>query len=115
MTVVVLAMARYSPFGRVADRLAVELGGLVSGTTTVLLDGTVSVPAIQGVAVPALNVEFSDDEIAAVRAAARTAGQSMRAFAKQAILDRALDRAGRVRQLGIEIAQRSSELNSRLA
>lgn len=64
---------------------------------------------------PALNVEFSDDELATVRAAAGNAGTSMRAFAKQAILDRAVDREGRVRELGIEIAQRSAELNRRLA
>lgn len=67
------------------------------------------------VAVPALNVEFSDDELAAVRAAAGNAGTSMRAFARQAILDRAIDREGRVRELGVEIAQRSSDLNRRLA
>lgn len=64
---------------------------------------------------PALNVDFSDDELAAVRAAASDAGTSMRAFAKQAILDRAADREGRVRALGKEIAQRSEELNRRLA
>lgn len=65
--------------------------------------------------VPALNVEFSDEEIATVRSAAATAGSSMRAFAKQAILDKAVDREGRVRALGQEIAQRSAELNRRLA
>ena len=55
------------------------------------------------------------EELATVRAAAGNAGTSMRAFAKQAILDRAVDREGRVRELGIEIAQRSAELNRRLA
>ncbi|MCH9731990.1 MAG: hypothetical protein K0U84_20340 [Actinomycetia bacterium] len=64
---------------------------------------------------PALNVEFSDDELATVRIAAGSEGTSMRAFAKQAILDRAIDREGRVRELGVEIAQRSAELNRRLA
>ena len=64
---------------------------------------------------PALNVEFSEDELATVRAAAASAGASMRAFAKQAILDKAVDREGRVRALGQEIAQRSAELNRRLA
>lgn len=64
---------------------------------------------------PALNVEFTDEELAAVRAAAGSAGTSMRAFAKQAILDTARDRAGRVRALAHEIAERSAELNKRLA
>ncbi|QUR68795.1 plasmid mobilization protein [Mycobacterium spongiae] len=64
---------------------------------------------------PALNVEFSDEELAKVRSAASDAGTSMRAFARQAILDRAVNREGRVRALGQEIAQRSAELNRRLA
>ncbi|MEX7469056.1 hypothetical protein AB4Z39_05015 [Mycobacterium adipatum] len=64
---------------------------------------------------PALNVDFADDELAVVREAARNAGMSMRAFVKQATLDKAVDREGRVRALGQEIAQRSAELNSRLA
>lgn len=64
---------------------------------------------------PALNVEFSDEEIATVRAAAAAAGSSMRAFAKQAVLDKAVDREGHVRALSQEIAQRSAELNRRLA
>lgn len=85
------------------------------GTRIVPMDGTVIVPVTEELTVPALNVEFSDDELATVRAAAGNAGTSMRAFAKQAILDRAIDREGRVRALGIEIAQRSSELNNRLA
>lgn len=69
----------------------------------------------QEVVVPALNVEFTDEELATVRTAASSAGTSMRAFAKQAILDKAVDREGRVRALGQEIAQRSAELNRRLA
>jgi hypothetical protein len=64
---------------------------------------------------PALNVDFSDEEIAIVRAAAGDAGASMRAFAKQAIMDKAVDRTGRVHALGREIAERSAELNRRLA
>jgi hypothetical protein len=35
----------------------------------------------------ALNVEFSEEELAIVRSAASNSGASMRAFAKQAILD----------------------------
>lgn len=64
---------------------------------------------------PALNVDFTDDELATVRVAAGDAGTSMRAFAKQAILDRAADRDGQVRALSREIAERSEGLNSRLA
>lgn len=64
---------------------------------------------------PALNVEFSEEELATVRAAASSTGTSMRAFAKQAILAKAVDREGRIRALSQEIAQRSAELNRRLA
>lgn len=64
---------------------------------------------------PAMNVEFTEDELAAVRAAASDAGESMRAFAKRAILDRAHDRAGLVRSLALDIAEKSAELNRRLA
>jgi len=64
---------------------------------------------------PALNVDFSEEELAIVRSAASDAGASMRAYAKQAILEKAADRAGRVHALGREIAERSAELNRRLA
>jgi len=64
---------------------------------------------------PALNVEFSEEELAIVRSAASDSDTSMRAFAKQAILDKASDREGRVRALAEQIAQRSAELNRRLA
>jgi hypothetical protein len=64
---------------------------------------------------PALNVEFSEEELATVRSAASDSGASMRAFAKQAILDKARDREGRVRVLAEQIAKRSAELNQRLA
>jgi hypothetical protein len=64
---------------------------------------------------PALNVEFSQEELAIVRSAATNSGASMRAFAKQAILDKARDREGRVRALADEIAARSAGLNKRLA
>lgn len=64
---------------------------------------------------PALNVDFSDEELAVVREAAIGAGTSMRSFAKRAILDTALDRTGRVRALATKNAQTSAELNSRLA
>lgn len=64
---------------------------------------------------PALNIEFTDEELAIVRAAASSSESSMRAFAKQAILDKASDREGRIRALAEEIATRSAELNRRLA
>ncbi|MCH9732876.1 MAG: hypothetical protein K0U84_25000 [Actinomycetia bacterium] len=64
---------------------------------------------------PALNVEFSEEELAIVRSAASDSDTSMRAFAKQAILDKASDREGRVRALAEQIAERSAELNRRLA
>lgn len=64
---------------------------------------------------PALNIEFSDDELAVLRSVASDAGTSMRAFAKQAILDKAHDREGRVRALAAQIAERSARLNQRLA
>ncbi|MEB3023452.1 MULTISPECIES: hypothetical protein [Mycolicibacter] len=64
---------------------------------------------------PALNVEFSEEELAIVRSAASDSDTSMRAFAKQAILDKARDREGRVRALAEQIAERSAELNRRLA
>lgn len=64
---------------------------------------------------PALNVEFTEEEIAVVRAAAAGSGATMKAFAKQAIWDRAVDRQGQVRALAEQIAERSAELNRRLA
>lgn len=64
---------------------------------------------------PALNVDFSEEELSVVREAASRAGTSMRSFTKQAVLDKALDRAGRVRALATEIAQTSADLNRRLA
>lgn len=69
----------------------------------------------RGSPVPALNIEFTDEELAIVRAAASSSESSMRAFAKQAILDKASDREGRIRALAEEIATRSAELNRRLA
>jgi len=64
---------------------------------------------------PGLNLEFTVDELNALRRAAAAAGTSMRSFAKQAVLDKACDREGRVRGLAQQIALRSAELNRRLA
>lgn len=64
---------------------------------------------------PAMNVDFSEEELAAVRAAASDSGSSMRAFAKQAILDKARNREGLIRAIAARTAERSAELNRRLA
>jgi hypothetical protein len=64
---------------------------------------------------PALNVEFSDDELVLVRATAADSGMSMRVFCRQAILDKARNRAGRIHAVAEEVAARSAELNRRLA
>ncbi|SIC59909.1 Uncharacterised protein [Mycobacteroides abscessus subsp. abscessus] len=64
---------------------------------------------------PGLNLQFTEEELDSVRTAASGAGSSMRAFAKQAILDKARDREGLVRSLAQEIAESSAELNRRLA
>ena len=64
---------------------------------------------------PALHVEFTDDELAIVRSAAGSSDTLLRAFAKQAILDKATNRDERVRAIAAEVADRSAELNQRLA
>lgn len=64
---------------------------------------------------PALNIDFTEEELALVRSAASGSAASMRAFAKQAILDKASHREGRVRELAQQIAERSADLNQRMA
>lgn len=64
---------------------------------------------------PALTIDFTEEELALVRSAASHSDAPVHAFAKQAILDKASDRAGRVRALAQQIAERSAELNQRLA
>jgi hypothetical protein len=64
---------------------------------------------------PALNVEFSDDELVLVPATAAGSGMSMRVFCRQAILDKARNCVGRIHAVAEEVAARSAELNRRLA
>jgi hypothetical protein len=75
----------------------------------------VAVPLREVLGLSTLNIQFSDDELAGVRAAAAEAEISMRSFSRQAVLDKARNRAGRVRAVAEEVAARSAELNRRLA
>jgi hypothetical protein len=63
---------------------------------------------------PALNVEFSGDGQVMVRSAAADAGMSMRSLPRQAILDKAGDRVGRIRAVAQKVTARSAELNRRV-
>ncbi|MFH5208213.1 antitoxin Phd [Antrihabitans sp. NCIMB 15449] len=64
---------------------------------------------------PALNLTFTDEEMAALRVAAASADLSLKAFAHTAIIDATNDRKQRVLEAAKIIAQRSTELNRRLA
>jgi hypothetical protein len=64
--------------------------------------------------VPALNVPFSDDELAAVRAAAERSGQSLRSSAHGAATAAASEHEHRVAEAARVVAERSAELNRRL-
>ncbi|MGV0794339.1 antitoxin Phd [Mycolicibacterium sp. XJ1819] len=64
---------------------------------------------------PALNVSFSDDEMEQLRKAAAEGDLSLRAFVHRAALDAASDHKRRVREGARIIAERSAELNRRLA
>ena len=64
---------------------------------------------------PSLNITFTDDELAAVRTAAGEENLSLRAFAHRAVVDAASDHRRRVSEAAALIAQRSAELNRRLA
>jgi hypothetical protein len=65
--------------------------------------------------VPSLNITFTDEELAAVRAAAATDDLSLRTFAHRAILAAASEHKRRVAEAARIIATRSAELNRRLA
>ncbi len=65
--------------------------------------------------VPALNVNFSDAEMEQLRTAAAAGEQSLRAFVHRAALDAASDHKRRVREGARIVAERSAELNRRLA
>ncbi|MCI4676225.1 antitoxin Phd [Candidatus Mycolicibacterium alkanivorans] len=64
---------------------------------------------------PALNVQFTDDELARVRTAASRSGSSLKLFAHDAIMAAADNRASRVTEAFEYVTARSSELNRRLA
>jgi hypothetical protein len=62
-----------------------------------------------------LNITFTDEELAAVRAAAAGDDTSLRAFAHRAILSAASEHTRRVGEAARIVAERSAELNRRLA
>lgn len=64
---------------------------------------------------PSLNITFTDEELAAVRAAAGDENLSLRAFAHRAVVTAASEHRRRVADAAALIAQRSAELNRRLA
>jgi hypothetical protein len=65
--------------------------------------------------VPALDVPFSGHELAAVRAAAERSGQSLRSFVHGAAIAAASEHEHRVAEAARAVAERSAELNRRLA
>jgi hypothetical protein len=64
---------------------------------------------------PSLNITFTDDELEAVRSAAASDDISLRAFAHRAILAAASKHKRRVAEAAHIVAERSAELNRRLA
>lgn len=64
---------------------------------------------------PSLNVSFTDEELATVRAAAAVDDVSLKAFAHNAILAAASEHRRRVAEAAGIIARQSAELNRRLA
>jgi hypothetical protein len=64
---------------------------------------------------PSLNITFTEEELAAVRAAAATDDLSLRTFAHRAVLAAASEHKRRVAEAARIIATRSAELNRRLA
>lgn len=64
---------------------------------------------------PALNIEFSDEEMAELRAAAEREDSSLKALAHAAVMDRISSRKQQVGEAAERIAGVSSELLDRLA
>lgn len=64
---------------------------------------------------PALNVTFTEEELERVRAAAASGDMSLRAFAHGAILEASSEHRRRVTEAVRLVAERSAELNRRLA
>ncbi|PXY20999.1 hypothetical protein [Prauserella muralis] len=64
---------------------------------------------------PALNLQFSDEEMADLRAAAEREGKSLKALAHDAIVSVVSSRKHLVDQAAQRVARISGELNERLA
>jgi hypothetical protein len=64
---------------------------------------------------PSLNIAFTDEELERVRTAAAKDDLSLRAFAHAAILAAASEHRRRVAEAARLVAERSAELNRRLA
>jgi len=64
---------------------------------------------------PALNITFSEAELAQLRLSAAGADASLKTFVHDAALAAANDRKRLVAQLAAEVATSSAELNARLA
>jgi hypothetical protein len=64
---------------------------------------------------PSLNVTFTDEELERVRIAAASEDVSLRAFAHRAVLGAASEHKRRVTEAARLVAERSAELNRRLA
>jgi hypothetical protein len=64
---------------------------------------------------PSLNVTFTEEELASVRAAAASDDVSLRTFVHRAILAAASEHRRRVAEAARIVAERSAELNRRLA
>lgn len=64
---------------------------------------------------PALNLEFSDDEMGDLRAAAEREGRSLKAVAHDAVVSSVSSRKHLVREAAARVARISAELNERLA
>ncbi len=64
---------------------------------------------------PSLNITFTEEELAAVRTAAGGENLSLRAFAHRAVITAASNHRKRVADAARVVAERSAELNRRLA
>ncbi len=64
---------------------------------------------------PALNLEFTDDEMADLRAAAEREGRSLKSLAHDAVVRSVSSRKHRVEEAAARIARISADLNERLA
>ena len=63
---------------------------------------------------PSLNIEFTDEEHAQLKAAAEREGTSLKAYVHHAVVDRSSNYRLRVEELARQGAEWSAELNRRL-